>query len=402
MMLDECSAAVSWLQLPCDDFDEQLAALLGYPVVDIDSVAKLHRFKQDANCIAHIKQHLRQRGTVRAKPRCRATTNTSWISHYDLVRRLDDSDRDSARIPTETLEWAKNTLQSCGVLCLENLVPPNVVDQARCQFDASWSTLFDHYISVYEDRYNEHISHKGKQFREGDWRGPGRYDVAYGTDEGHFATRHFNDNPLVRAIMQHVLGTDCDVFCRGNVVSLPGSASQTVHFDSPHLIDPASRVRLAQEKGNRSVPGEPFGVLPAHYLTAFINMVDLNDTTGFTAFSPGSHLSKYGGWGGCKSPPTKGKPEDGGEFVHMHPTKGSLVIFDCRIYHYGTANTGQAKRPLYYNLFAKPFFHEPIFGSRSLVEEIDSGKHSGPPPPDQYHHQLAFNFMNGIGAYRST
>ena len=53
MMLDECSAAVSWLQLPCDDFDQQFAALLGCPVASIDSVAKLHRFKQDANHRSH-------------------------------------------------------------------------------------------------------------------------------------------------------------------------------------------------------------------------------------------------------------------------------------------------------------------------------------------------------------
>ena len=223
-------------------------------------------------------------------------------------------------------------------------------------------------------------------------------------EEGLFATRHFNSNPVVRAVMQHVLGPECDVFCRGNVVSLPGSASQTVHFDSPHLIDPAAHIRLTGGKKSEKGSGEePFGVLPAHYLTAFINLVDLDDTTGCTAFSPGSHLSKYGGWGGCASPPARGTPEEGGgQFVHILPTRGSLVIFDCRIYHYGTANTGQAKRPLYYNLFAKPFFHEPIFGSRSLVEEIDAGEHSGPPPPDQYHHQLAFDFMNGIGAYRTA
>ena len=144
-----------------------------------------------------------------------------------------------------------------------------------------------------------------------------------------------------------------------------------------------------------------FGVLQPHFLTSFVNLVDLTDATGCTAFAPGTHRSKFGGWGGCADPPKKGRPEDGGEFVYLQPPKGSLVVFDCRIYHYGTANTGDTIRPLYYNCFSTPFSYDPgvTFGERSLVEECEAGLHDAPADGDCFSHKLAFDFMKGFGAY---
>jgi len=419
--LDERMSAMGWygvLHEPCEepcvqdqdpdaDFEELLAAALNeergmvgsdkaVAGAGVHGIARVRCFREEQpRCLGEVEAHLRQRepallyqpATERVEGR--GGSSSSWIAHHDLVRCLADADRDAQLLPPEMLRWASETLHRSGVVCIENVIPPGVVDQALAELQASWVKL-GRCIQQYEERYNENISAQGRTFREGDWRGPGRYDVSYGSDTGTFATPHFDGNPILLSLVRGVLGR-CDMFQCGSVISLPGSATQTVHFDSPHLVDPACKC----------AGGKPFGTLPPYLLTAFLNLVDLDGSTGCTAFAPGSHRSKFGGWGGCASPPKKGRPEDGGEFVYIQPPKGSLVIFDARVYHYGTANTGTAMRPLFYNLFSQPFSQDPgvTFGSRSLVEECEAGQHAGPIGGDPYHQKLAFQFMQGFGAY---
>ena len=57
---------------------------------------------------------------------------------------------------------------------------------------------------------------------------------------------------------------------------------------------------------------------------------------------------------------------------------GSIVIFDCRIYHQGAANQALHDRPIYYSMWGKTWFAEKkYFGSRSLVDESQQGLHTG-------------------------
>ena len=54
-----------------------------------------------------------------------------------------------------------------GVVCVENVFPPHIIDAALREFSATWEHIYGNYISVYQEHYNETISQKGKLFREG-------------------------------------------------------------------------------------------------------------------------------------------------------------------------------------------------------------------------------------------
>lgn len=192
----------------------------------LGAFAKLEQLKQDPKWIAAIQKHLLLRNTE--TPKCQAcnrirhaccccTTNQALIKHADLVRRLSDEDRDNHRIASDTVAWASECLARNGVVCLENVVPPNEIGIALNQFKETWEHIYGNYIKVYQEHYNETVSAKGKLFKEGvilclcvficknhmlhmttqDWRGVHRYDISYGMDEGIFASQYFKSNPIV-------------------------------------------------------------------------------------------------------------------------------------------------------------------------------------------------------------
>ena len=139
---------------------------------------------------------------------------------------------------------------------------------------------------------------------------------------------------------------------------LPCVKDQAIHADTPHLF-------------------EHLDQLPAHYINAFalgahVGGVYDNDgnftgstSVGGTAFVHGSHkLSVTARW----------HQEDstssllGGtnrEDMLRHAVRpslqvGDVVLFDCRILHFGLANTSKSvQRPLLYVNMTHAWFHDP-------------------------------------------
>ena len=105
----------------------------------------------------------------------------------------------------------------------------------------------------------------------------------------------------------------------GGIVSLPGSAEQALHADTPHLFE--------------HIPD-----LPAHYINVFAPCTAFDEAVGGTAFIHGSHNLAF-----------TAQHYDADHNASFYPflvrprlSLGDVVLFDCRILHFGLANTSRS------------------------------------------------------------
>jgi hypothetical protein len=121
----------------------------------------------------------------------------------------------------------------------------------------------------------------------------------------------------------------------GAIVSLPGAADQALHADTPHLFE--------------IVPH-----LPPHYVNAFCPGAPSAHGVGQTALVHASHkldaasrLLAGDAWHGAVVRP------------RLEP--GDVLLFDCRILHFGLANApgSSVERPILYTNITMAWFHDP-------------------------------------------
>ena len=129
----------------------------------------------------------------------------------------------------------------------------------------------------------------------------------------------------------------------GGILSLPGAADQAIHADTSHLF-------------------EHIDCLPAHYINAFclgsghvLTSTDGSTELGGTAFVHGSHKLSF----------TAAVGDLSAQLVLQHIVRpslelGDVVLFDCRVLHFGLANTStNLDRPLLYVNYTSSWFHDP-------------------------------------------
>ena len=122
----------------------------------------------------------------------------------------------------------------------------------------------------------------------------------------------------------------------GGIVSLPGSADQALHADTPHLFE--------------HIPD-----LPAHYINAFAPCTAFDEAVGGTAFVHGSHDLAF-----------TAKNYDANHNTAFYPylvrpvvSLGDVILFDCRILHFGLANTSRStERCICYVNTWQDWFHD--------------------------------------------
>jgi hypothetical protein len=122
----------------------------------------------------------------------------------------------------------------------------------------------------------------------------------------------------------------------GGIVSLPGSADQALHADTPHLFE--------------HIPN-----LPAHYVNIFCPCTPFDRAVGGTAFVHGSHDLAF-----CAE---KYDPDHNSSFypwlVRPVVVPGDVILFDCRILHFGLANTSKTtERCICYVNTWQDWFHD--------------------------------------------
>ena len=139
----------------------------------------------------------------------------------------------------------------------------------------------------------------------------------------------------------------------GGIVSLPGAADQALHADTPHLF-------------------EHLECLPAHYINAFTPGCPSHDGVGQTAFVHGSHrldvtarynqseMAAAAGAGDMDDTKASAKEELWKLLVRPQLEPGDVLLFDCRILHFGMANESKdIERPLLYCNMTMHWFHDP-------------------------------------------
>ena len=120
-------------------------------------------------------------------------------------------------------------------------------------------------------------------------------------------------------------------------------ADQAIHADTSHLF-------------------EHIDCLPAHYINAFclgrghvLTSTDGSTELGGTAFVHGSHKLSF----------TAAVGDLSAQLVLQHIVRpslelGDVVLFDCRVLHFGLANTStNLDRPLLYVNYTSSWFHDP-------------------------------------------
>jgi len=137
-------------------------------------------------------------------------------------------------------------------------------------------------------------------------------------------------NPFFFPVVQAALGGGPVVLlATGAVVAKSGGGGgdQRWHRDGDFLFED-------DEDGG--------GFRPAHALTVFVPLVDLDATNGPTEFRLGSHV----------------RGASGGPEVAAAVSAGTALLFDYRVKHRGLANASRADRPVLFFAFARPWFRD--------------------------------------------
>lgn len=152
----------------------------------------------------------------------------------------------------------------------------------------------------------------------------------------------------------------------GAIVSFPGSADQALHADTPHLF-------------------EHDDCLPAHYINAFcLGISDVRmevdgdgcatgDTpVGGTVFVHESHRLSF--TAEMEYDRVIGNTKLQANLVRPSLQLGDVVLFDCRILHFGLANnSADIERPLLYTNMTHAWFHDPKnWDDRQRVFDYDT------------------------------
>jgi ectoine hydroxylase-related dioxygenase (phytanoyl-CoA dioxygenase family) len=170
----------------------------------------------------------------------------------------------------------------------------------------------------------------------------------------------FND-PMVYApafvmpVIKRLLGDDAILGSFVAVTSLAGSEEQHTHRDMPLLF------------GDDQLGA----AVPAYCLTLVIPFVDMNDVNGTTAFLAGSHHAI-------------GEEPAGIEPQAPDVGIGDVMLFDCRVWHFGTPNRSNAPRPVLYNSYQRPWFRDAI--NFDLQAPLTVSQRALDQVPDEHRH----------------
>lgn len=141
----------------------------------------------------------------------------------------------------------------------------------------------------------------------------------------------------------------------GGIVSLPGSADQALHADTPHLF-------------------EHLPDLPAHYINVFAPCTAFDNAVGGTAFVHGSHDLAFT----ANHYETAGNASFYPFLVRPQVSLGDVILFDCRILHFGLANTSTSvERCICYVNTWHDWFHDAKNWdkNRAIFDEDEDADH---------------------------
>jgi hypothetical protein len=239
------------------------------------------------------------------------------MSQYSL--KITEQDyQDKVELQRKILE-ASNFFRMNGYLYIDDIIPTEQVDE------------------VY------HCLIKGLQYNKDKTEitnalevGHRRYMIPV-TVEDEINKPLIYGNPILISLMRKLLGSSFVIDSFGAVAALPGSEPQHMHRDSPTVYE--DYPFLAES-------------LPPYAITVTVPLVDITLENGPTLLREGSHRIQGKAPFVEKAIPSK---------------KGSIVIWDYRIVHGGSANLSEAIRPLLYLVYTRPWFQDHVNFSKEII-----------------------------------
>lgn len=213
-----------------------------------------------------------------------------------------------AHIAANNPSDAAAALARDGVVAIDGLVPPSVIDDLRAHILARHPEFADKaLLSDFQDN------------------GSGRFISRIIIDDA-LIDSGLLIHPALDALACAALGEDWVIEAVGMLMAFPGCAEQKPHRDGGPLF-----------------PQTPLGaILPAYALSIIIPLVDVAANGGTTAFRPGSHGYARGG--------------EGDEPVTTELARGGALVWNFETIHWGVANTGERARPALYLTLCRPFW----------------------------------------------
>lgn len=235
------------------------------------------------------------------------------MSHSVIT--VSDRDRERGHFSASTLQSVLQRFQISGVLKIDEMWPPEVVE--------AWHDAYLAQLDLTDD---------GKGVRDALEVGRGRYMTPVALS-GVFNDPRLYGSPFLSPLLRSILGDDLVLNSLGAVVSFPGSDMQHFHYDHPHLFPEAESMSIR---------------LPCFAVTVAIPLVNMDEVNGKTMFWPGSHHL-----GRDHHPPNDLAEEYGG-------ARGCAYLWDYRVLHGGWPNVSGSMRPLLYMVFSRPWFRDTV------------------------------------------
>jgi ectoine hydroxylase-related dioxygenase (phytanoyl-CoA dioxygenase family) len=212
---------------------------------------------------------------------------------------LTPAERAQEAMSEAHLAQAVQAVRELGYVTLADVIDPDHLDVIRERMIADSQTLID----------------------AGKWGGAGSIQGHLQQGPPPFAPYIFRDvvaNPFAIQVTHTLLGDGLyNRFYNGNA-NTPGSGTQPLHADAPHLWPNTTTAH------------------PASSLVVNVTLIEANEETGSTEIWPGTHLISLNGQHITADMEAQRRAEV--PPVRANARKGSLVIRDMRMWHRGVPN----------------------------------------------------------------
>jgi hypothetical protein len=239
---------------------------------------------------------------------------------------------DDAR-DVETILRAGAAFRRDGMIVLDDLVDPRVVERARAAIERGHPDYIERDPERSFGLY------------------PGRFTLPLPL-RGALADRALLCPPAVRSLLDRLLGDAYVMDSSGVLVSLPEAEDQSWHPDA--LLFPELPIDR---------------LLPPVAVAFSLPLVRMDEISGSTGFRVGSHVA-----------PDKNVLE----FAPVVPV-GSALLWDFRVTHRGLANRSNRPRPVAFTVFCRDWWvetapreaihYEKLTVARSVAATFDKGMH---------------------------
>lgn len=252
----------------------------------------------------------------------------------------------------KTVARAAATLKVCGVVIVDGVIPAPVVGPLAAQADA----VVEQQLAGVDPGADAKATFEGTTTAK---RGEGRYEFTNPL-EGPYTDDTVVQNAFLGPVLRRTMGPRIEMDTFSTVVSVPGAPAQHWHADAGQLF-PRAGLHL-----------------PAHGVVAFAALTNVTREMGPTEFVPGSHVQC-----GKDEKPAPVQYEDGSvldlckavpgnRVLTGEASRGSVVLFDFRVFHRGGPNTSDRRRALLYSTYLREWYTDRVNFHQQLSSSFDA------------------------------